>query len=180
VAEAAGGFLAWLGASFVVLSDGRRGLALGTFLAAAGIALVSFSTAGALGSTALALGGVVAGAGRLRSGRPGWAIMPAGSTPRLVLCVAGGLLALWVGLSVMTGDDGGLRFAVMSVIGLAGARALGSDDNAALLASAALVALAVAAAVGVAVESSNVAPYAFAAAIAVATSWMTYRARSAA
>jgi hypothetical protein len=175
VVEGAGAFLAWLGASLVVLSDGRRGLALGTLVAAAGIALVSFSTAGLAASAALAIGGFVAGARRLAVGPPGWAIMPAGSTPRLVLCVAGGLVALWVGVAVMSGDDGGLRFAVITVIGLAGARALASDDTPTVLTAVSLVALAVAAGAGLGAQSPNVVPYVFAAAIAATSSWIPTR-----
>jgi hypothetical protein len=175
VVEGAGAFLAWLGAALVVLSDGRRGLALGTFVAAAGIALVSFSTAGAPASAALALGGLIAGARRLTTGPPGWAIMPPGSTPRLVLCVAGGLVALWVGVGVMSGDDGGLRFAVIAVIGLAGARALASEDTPTVLTAVSVVALAVAAAVGLGVESPSIVPYGFAAAIAAISSWIPVR-----
>jgi len=175
VVEGAGAFLAWLGAALVVLSDGRRGLALGTFVAAAGIALVSFSTAGALGAAALALGGFIAGARLLVTGPPGWAIMPPGSTPRLVLCVAGGLVALWVAVGVMSGDNGGLRFAVIVVIGLAGARALASEDTRTLLTAVSVLALAVAAAVGFGEESPNVALYVFAAVIAATSSWIPIR-----
>jgi len=159
----------------VVLSDGRRGLAAGAFLAGIGIALVSLPTAGVPGAAMLAVGGVVAGAGRLRAGPPGWAIMPPGSTPRLVLCVAGGLVALWVGLAVMSGDGGALRFAVVAAFGLAGARALGSEDPQTVLTATALIALAVAAAAGVASGSPSVAVYAVAALIAAASSWIPVR-----
>lgn len=173
--EGAGAFLAWLGAALVVVSDGRRGLALGTLVAAAGIALVSFSTAGAPAAAALALGGLIAGARRLTTGPPGWSMMPSGSTPRLVLCVAGGLVALWVGVAVMSGDDGGLRFAVIAVIGLAGARALASDDTPTVLTAVSVLVLAVAAAVGLGPETPNIVPYVLAAAIAAASSWIPTR-----
>jgi len=175
VVAGAGAFLAWLGAALVVLSDGRRGLALGTFVAAAGIGLVSFSTAGPPASAALLLGGLVAGARRLTTGPPGWAIMPSGSTPRLVLCVAGGLIALWVGIAVMTGDDGGLRFALIAVIGLAVARALASEDTPTVLTAVSVLALAVGAGVGLGTESSNIAPYAMAGALAATSSWIPNR-----
>jgi len=175
VVEGAGAFLAWLGAAIVVLSDGRRGLALGTFVAAAGIALVSFSTAGAPAAAALALGGLIAGARRLVMGPPGWTIMPAGSTPRLVLCVAGGMVALWVGVGVMSGDHGGLRFAVIVVIGLAGARVLASEDSWTLLTAVSVLALAIAAAVGFGAGTANIAPYVFAAVIAATSTWIPIR-----
>lgn len=170
--EGTGAFLAWLGASLVVLSDGRRGLGAGAFVAAAGIALASFANAGWIGATALVLGGLVAGAGRLRAGPPGWAIMPAGSTPRLVLCVAGGLIALWVGVGVMSGDDAGLRFAVMAMIGLAGARVLANDDRSMVLTATAVLALGVAAAAGLAAQSPNPAVYVVAATIAAVSTWI--------
>ena len=173
--EGAGAFLAWLGAALIVLSDGRRGLALGTFVAAAGVALVSSSTAGPLASAALALGGLISGVRRLTTGPRGWAIMPPGSTPRLVLSVAGGLVALWVGVGVMSGDDGGLRFAVITVIGLAGARALASEDTPTTLTAVSVLALAVAAAVGLASENPNIVAYVLAAAIAATSSWIPVR-----
>ncbi len=173
--EGAGSFLAWLGASLVVLSDGRRGLALGVFLAGGGIALVALSSAGPAGALALAVGGLVAAAGRLVSGRPGWAIMPAGSTPRLVLCLAGGIAALWIGLGVTSGDGASLRFAVLATVGLAGARALGSADTPTVLTAAAVLALAVGGAAGLGGQSPNAAPYILGAAIAAASSWIPIR-----
>ena len=180
VVEGAGAFLAWLGASLIVLGDGRRGLALGLGVAAVGIAVASIPVAGWLAAGTLAAGGIVAAAGRLRTGRPGWAIMPAGSTPRLVLCVAGGLLVLWVGVAVITGDDAGLRFAVLASIGLAGARMLASDETPTALTAAAVVAMGLAGAAALGDESYSLATYVLAAAIAVATSWIPIRAPRAA
>src|SRR5207249_2138584 len=82
--EAASGFVAWLGVSLVVLSDGRRGLALGMALGALGLAGVSLPAAEPIGAIALVAGGAVAAARRFTAGPAGWAVMPAGSTPRLV------------------------------------------------------------------------------------------------
>lgn len=159
----------------MVLADGRRGLALGSFLAAVGVASLSISTAGPLGALALSVGGIAAGAGRLRTGPPGWSIMPPGSSPRLVLCVAGGLVALWVGLTVMSGDGGGLRFAVFVMIGLAAARILGSDDAPTVQTAGAVLALAIAGATALAADAPGVAPFVLAAAVAAATGWIPTR-----
>jgi len=172
--------VAWLGASLVVLSDGRRGLALGVLLAGAGVAVVAFPTAGLGGSAALAVGGLVAATGRLVAGPPGWAILPAGSTPRLVLCIAGGLVALWVGLGVTSGDGASLRFGVISTIGFGAARVLSSHDQSVVLSALALISLAVGAAVGLAAPGSGVVPYVAAAVIAAGSAWIPIKAPSAA
>ena len=101
--------------------------------------------------------------------------MPTGSSPRLVLCVAGGLVALWVGLTVMSGDGGGLRFAVIAMIGLAAARVIGSDDTPIVLTATAMLALAIAGATALGEGNPGLAPYLLAAAIAAATSWIPIR-----
>src|SRR2546429_7317499 len=108
--------------SLIVLADGRRSLALGAALATTGVALVVFQGAGLIDAGALALGGAVMVVRRLTDGPVGWQLMPPGSTPRLVLCIAAGLLALWIAFSVTTGAGAALRFAVMTVLGLGGAR----------------------------------------------------------
>jgi hypothetical protein len=84
--------------------------------------------------------------------------MPAGSTPRLVLCVASGLLALWVAASVTTGPGTPLRFAVLVVLGLMGARVLASREIAVVLTSIACFALALAAAPALAAISPGPVP----------------------
>lgn len=101
--------------------------------------------------------------------------MPAGSTPRLVLCLAGGIAALWIGLGVTSGDGASLRFAVLATVGLAGARALGSADTPTVLTAAAVLALAVGGAAGLGGQSPNAAPYILGAAIAAASSWIPIR-----
>ena len=173
--EVAGAFVAWLGIFVVVLADGRYGLALGTLLAAAGIAAVSLPIAGPTASAALAVGGLIASAGRLVAGPPGWTVMPAGSTPRLVLGVAGGLLALWVGLAVTSGSGAGLRFAVVSMLSLAAARALSSDSGPVVLTAFGLLALAVGAAAGLSGPPHDGWPYLAAATVAAAAAWVPLR-----
>jgi hypothetical protein len=54
--------------------------------------------------------------------------MPAGSTPRLILCIVTGLIALYIAAEVVGGDDAGLRFAVLAaLVLLALCFLLGSD-----------------------------------------------------
>jgi len=170
VVEAAAAFVAWLGVSLVVLSDARRGLALGTLLAAVGLAWVALPEAGPAGALALGAGGAVAAVKRFTAGPAGWGILPPGSTPRLILCVAGGLLALWVGVAVMTGEGAAFRFAVMSVVGLAGARALSSAGTSVAQTAFAALALAVAAGAALAPDA-GVWPFLAGAGAAVAVTW---------
>ena len=103
---------AWLGGAIVLLSDGRRGLALGLGVLGAGLAALALIGGHDVEAAALLLGGA-AGAGlRLRSGPAGWGVMPAGSTPRLILTVVAALITLWFATAVTSGDGAGLRFAV--------------------------------------------------------------------
>jgi hypothetical protein len=155
---AAAAFVAWLGAALVVLADGRRGLALGLALVTIGFAVLVSASGGALGVSAVAAGGAVAAWQCRRSEAATWAIMPPGSTPRLVLCVASGLVALWVAASVTTGPGAPLRFAVLVVLGLMGARVLASQEVAVVLTSIACFALALAAAPGLAATSPGPVP----------------------
>jgi hypothetical protein len=141
--DVAAGFAVWVGASLVVLSDGRRGLALGVAVAAVGVALAAWPRAGPEAALALGAGGLVAAAWRSRAGPPGWRILAAGSTPRLVLCVAAALLTLWLAVAVTSGPYGGMRFAVMVAAGLAVARILDGEEPAVLQTAAAVLALAV-------------------------------------
>lgn len=155
--EGGAAFLAWLGAALVVLADGRRGLALGLGLLTVGFAVLAWTGGEPAGAAALAAGGLI-GSGRCWRSGPSWGLMPAGSTPRLVLCVASGLVALWVAASVTTGTGGALRFAVLVVLGLMGARILAGRDGAVVLTSVACFALALAAASAFAATSAGPAP----------------------
>lgn len=150
--------LAWLGASLVVLSEGRRGLAVGLALVTAGLAVLGWPVGAPFGGIAIAAGGMVAAVKCWRSGPPAWGIMPAGSTPRIVLCVASGLLGLWVAASVSTGTGGPLRFGVLVVVGLMTARILTSRDAGVVLAGIAALALALAVAPGFAAQSPGAVP----------------------
>ena len=178
--EAGAAFVAWLGMSLIVLADGRRSLALGAALATAGVALVVFQGAGLINASALALGGAVMVVRRITDGPGGWQLMPPGSTPRLVLCIAAGLLALWIAFSVTTGAGAALRFAVMTVVGLGGARVLSSDERSVLLTSVGLLALAIAAIAGMGDAWQGPWPYVAAALVAAGAGWLPVRAPNAA
>ena len=171
----AAGFVAWAGVSLVVLADGRRGLALGVAVAAAGLAVFAWQAAGPPAAAAILGGGLIAAAGRLRSGAPGWEIMPAGSTPRIVLCVATALVSLWLAVVITTGPGGALRFSAFVSLILTPARILWSDVQAVDLTAAVLLALAV----GVASASGSSSPdtWAFVAAgaVAAALAWLPAR-----
>jgi hypothetical protein len=151
-------FVAWLGAALVVLADGRRGLAVGLALVTVSLAILTWPAGAAVGSVAIGVGGLIAAVQCWRSGPAGWGIMPAGSTPRLILCIAAGLLGFWLAASVTIGPDASLRFAVVVVPGLMGARILSSRDVHVVLVGTAALALALAAVPGLAAESSGPVP----------------------
>ena len=176
----AAAFAAWLGAAVIVLADGRRGLALGLALTTAGFAVLAWLGGESLAAAAVLLGGGVAAAQRLRTGPDVWGVMPPGSTARVVLCIAGGLLALWIATSVMTGPGAPLRFAVLSVLGLMAARAVGEAKNAALLTAVAALALSVGMVASLADVSPGPAPFITAALIAAGVSFVKVRVPSAA
>lgn len=167
----AAAFAAWLGAAVIVLVDGRRGLALGLALTTIAFTVLAWAGGEHLAAAALLVGGVVAAIQRSRTGPDVWGLMPPGSTPRLVLSIAGGLLALWVATSVITGPGAELRFAALSVLGLMGARILtGSEHAGALLTALVALALSVAMASGLADAGPGPAPYIAAALIALGVS----------
>ncbi len=173
--EAAAALVAWLGASSVVLADGRRGQALGLALIAIALAVLTWPAGMAFGAIAIAAGGL---AGALRcwgTGPSTWGIMPPGSTPRLVMCIASGLLALWLALAVTTGAGASLRFAVLVVLGLMGGRILMSRDALALMTAIAAFALALGAAPGLAASSPGPVPAAVAGLVAAAVIFVPAR-----
>jgi len=134
--------LAWLGAAIVTLSDGRRGLALGLSLTGAGLAAAALLAGDSSGAGALLAGGVGAGALRLRQGPPGWAIMPPGSTPRIILSLVALAAGAFVGVSLTSGPGAPGRVAVLAVCGLSVARLLSADRRVAAVAAASALSLA--------------------------------------
>lgn len=148
---------AWLGASLVVLGDGSRGIAAGVGFATVGLAAIAWQTAGVVPALAILVGGAVVALQHARSRGGTWDIMPAGSTPRLILCVALGLVALWVAASVTLGQGVAQRFSVLVVVGLTAARILTSQQISVVLAAVALLALAVGE--GASLGANSVWPY---------------------
>jgi hypothetical protein len=157
--EGLAAFVAWLGAAIVVLADGRRGLALGLALITVAFTALTWAGGETLGAAALLMGGAVASVRALSSGAEGWGLMPPGSTPRLVLSVAVGLVALWFAASVTFGAGAPVRFAGPAVLGLMGVRALASSDTAIVLVAVAGLALALAESTGMAATAPGPSPY---------------------
>lgn len=151
-AALAGAAMAWLGVTLLAVSEGRRGVALGLVLAAAGLG----AAAGAAGqpplaAVALLLGGLVAAVLRLRGGGgPGWDLLPPGSTPRLMASllalVAAGLVAGF-GLG---SPAAAARVGALVVAALAGARILTTERRWAALGAGSALALGLGALGGVA------------------------------
>jgi hypothetical protein len=153
-----------LGASLIVLGDASRGVAAGVAFATAGLAAIAWQAAGVVPALAILVGGALVAVQHARSGGETWGIMPADSTPRLVLCVASGLLALWVAASVTLGQGVAHRFAILIVVGLMAARILTSQRTSAVTAAAAVLALAIGE--GASLGGHSVWPYIAAAVIA--------------
>jgi hypothetical protein len=168
--SAAAALAAWLGAALIVLSEGRRGLALGLSLVTLGFAGLAVMGGQVGAALALLAGGGVAVVQRARTGRDEWGVTPPGTTARWVLAAAIGLLALWVSTSVMTGPGASLRFAALSVLGLTAARVLTRSDAPAALTALAALALSVAVAAGLAATSPGPALYVLAAIVAAGIS----------
>jgi hypothetical protein len=97
-----------------------------------------------------------------------------------VLCLAAGILALWVGLAVTTGGGGALRFAVMAAIGLAAARVLSSEDGFAAQTAVAMLALAIAVGAVFAPEPAGAGPCLAAGVVAAGAAWIPLKAPRAA
>ena len=160
--EGAAAFAAWLGASFVVLSDGRRGLALGLALTAVGVFGVAFQADGGAveaGAVALLAGGVAAALLRWRSGPAGWGVMPPGSTARLILCVASAIFGLWIAAAVMTGAGAPMRFVALVALTMMGVRVITGAGAAVALSAVAVIALVLAATSGLSDNPLDVAPF---------------------
>jgi len=178
--EAVAAFVAWAGAATIVVADARRGQAAGIGLVGIGLAVACLPRAGWAGAALIAAGAAAAAARRYAVGLPGWRVMPPGSTPRLVLSVAAGLVTLWVAVVVMSGPAGALRFASLVVLALSGGRLLSSDDPYVAQTAVAAIALAVAAAAALASDPTAIWPYLAGAMVAVAAVWLPYRAPHAA
>lgn len=164
--------IVWLGATLFVVGDGRRAQAAGIGLSALGLAIIALLVDGVAPAAALAVGGAIAAARRFVSGPGGWAILPAGSTPRLVLCIAAGLVAFWVAAGITSGPFASLRFAVILGAALAAARALTTTEESALLSAVVLLALSAASGAAVGTSQPELAPYIAGGAIAAVAGWL--------
>jgi hypothetical protein len=178
--QPAAGIAVWLGASLVVIADGRRGLAVGITLSTFGLAVLALVTAGALAAAAIAVGGTIAGARRFVSGPAGWEVLAPGSTPRLVLCIATALVAFWIADAVTSGPFTSLRFALITGIALSAARVLSTAEQAAQLSAVAIVALCVASAGAMGPTEPGAWPYLAGGVVAAAVGWLSLRRPSAA
>ena len=165
--------LTWAGASVLVLTDGRRGLGSGILAGGGGVAATLALAGSAPAAAAVAVGALVAAAARQRSGRPGWAPLPPGSTPRVLLCVAGGSAAVVVGTTIGAGP---VVPAALLLGSLSTGRLLSASATAPALACAAAAALGLSVAVA-AVSTAAVLPVAIcAAAAAIVVSALPVRA----
>ena len=144
-------------------------------LAAAGLAVLGWMSAGPVAAAAIAAGGLAAATGRFRAGPPGWQVMPPGSTARLVLCVATGLVALWIAFTITTGPGAGLRFTALAGLALAAARILWSADPRVQLTALGFLALTTATASAIGASSPDLWPYAAAACVAASVAWLPVR-----
>ncbi|HET9782809.1 MAG TPA: hypothetical protein VFR33_13635 [Candidatus Dormibacteraeota bacterium] len=176
----AAGIVVWLGASLIVVSDGRKGLAVGIALTTVGLATFAFLTAGPIAAIALALGGAVAATRRYVTGAEGWAILPPGSTPRLVLSLATALIAFWVAAGLTSGSYVSLRFGVIVAAVLSVARVLSTNEQTALLSAVALLSLSAAVATAMGSSITSLWPYLGGALVAAAVGWLPLRRVSAA
>lgn len=167
---------AWLGAAAIVLSDGRRGLAAGIALVAAGLTTMAWAGGEWLGGAFLLCGGAVSTIQLLRAGPQDWGLMPPGSTPRLTLAVVAGIVSLWISASVTNGPGAELRFATLAVLGLMAGRLLQSPQATPVLTAASGLALALAGASAMGPSAPGPAPYVVAGLIAGGVSFLRVRA----
>jgi len=165
----------WLGASLVVVGDGRRGLAAGIALSTLGLAVLAFVTAGAVAGAAIAVGGAIAASRRSLIGPGGWEILAPGSTPRLVLCIATALVAFWIADAVTSGPVASLRFGLITGIALSAARVLSTAEPAAQLSAVAIVALCAASVGAIGSTEPGVWPYVVGGLVAALLGWLPMR-----
>jgi hypothetical protein len=137
---AVGAGLAWLGAALVLLSQARRGLALGLWVCAAGLSLLAWAGGRTGVAVVLLLAGLATSLLRLRDGRRGWGVLPTGSTPQLLLCLA--ILLVGVTLARPSLNPAFLALLTTLAVGCLGAlRLLTAGSSAVALSAAAILAL---------------------------------------
>lgn len=131
--------LAWLGGAILLLSDARRGLALGLLVAGAGLGAGQWAVNQHEAAVASAVAGALAAALRLRDGEPGWRLVPAGSTPRVVLSLVTLVVLLLVFSSLRANTPLLIASVAVAVLGIA--RLLTAETRAVALSGAAALAL---------------------------------------
>jgi hypothetical protein len=136
--------LAWLGATLTSLAEARRGLALGLALTGVGLAGV---IAVSRPLDALLLAGAAVGTAllRLRDGPAGWDLLPAGSTPGIVLSIVVLVASVLLAGTFLQGPMSVWSLAPLAVALVAALRLLAVEDRAGALAAGAALALALAA-----------------------------------
>jgi hypothetical protein len=148
--------VAWLGASLLALSEARRGIALGLLLTGAGLTGAVLAGAGpappglagtgfsgrSAGALLLAVAAAVSALLRLRDGVDGWGLLPAGSTPGIVLSVVVLAASLLLGSTVLGGGRSSPAVAPLAVSVVAAVRLLSSRRRQVVLACASALALA--------------------------------------
>jgi len=137
----AGALLAWLGAAAITVSDGRRALALGLALVGGGLGLPAFQQAGPAAAAVLVAAAALSAGLRLRAGEPGWRVLQAGSTPRLILALLVLPLSAYVALYLISAEGGATRLAALTVAGLGAARMLSGGARSGALTGGAALAL---------------------------------------
>jgi hypothetical protein len=135
--------LTWLGASILILSDARRGLAVGLLTASVGLALAMAVEGRPLEGGLLLAGGVLAVVvGLRRNPQRGWGLLQGPSTPRIVLCVVLGGAALWLAVGMLQSPgQAQARAAAVIAMAVGAGRLLAEREPRSGLAAAALVAL---------------------------------------
>ncbi len=142
--SSAGAVLAWLGGALIVLSEGRRGLAGG--LAVAGVGLALSIAAAPMDAAVLAIMSLIAAGLHLRQGTPGWALLPPGSTPRIILVIVAGVVGVFAAASLLPAPEPAQARAAIVVAGtLAAARVLSTQRRSPALASASVICFGIAA-----------------------------------
>lgn len=164
--------LAWVGPSLLVLSHGRRGMALGLVVTGGAMALTAYGAGRTPDAVLLAAGGAVAAILRLRDGDRGWGVMPRGATPRLVLCLVTLIAVLLIATSIK--DMPTALVATLFASILTACRVLGADRPSVALAATSGLALALAG-----MGTSPVAAAAAAVAVAIAAFSAVLSARAA-
>src|SRR5207237_2805107 len=107
-----------------------------------GLAGVALLAGGSSDAVALVAGGFGAGALRLRAGAPGWAVMPPGSTPRIILSLVALAAGALVGVYLISGPGAPGRVAAVAVGGLSVARLVSANGRVAGLGAACALSLA--------------------------------------